>query len=158
MFFKKYRKRRNIVNIGLWDEKCLNSEEFKNLAQYPPSVQFSSVKSLSRVWLLETPWTAARQASLSIINSQSLLKLMAIEFVMPSKHLIFCHPLLLLPSIFPSIRVFSMSHFFTLGGQSTEASASVLPMNIQDWFPLGLTGLISLHSKGFSGVFSNTIV
>ena len=70
-------------------------------------VQFSSVQSLSHVWLFGTPWTAARQASLSIINSQrSLLKLMSIELVMPSNHLILCHPLLL-PSIFPSIRVFS---------------------------------------------------
>ena len=67
----------------------------------------SSVKSFSRVRLLATPWTAERQASLSITNSQSLLKLMSIELVMPSSHLIFCHPLLLLPWIFPSIRVFS---------------------------------------------------
>ena len=69
--------------------------------------QFSSVQSLSRVWLFETPWTAARQASLSITNSQSLLKLMSIESVMPSSHLILCHPFLLPPLIFPSIRVFS---------------------------------------------------
>ena len=69
--------------------------------------QFSSVQSLSRVRLFATPWTATCQASLSITNSQSLLKLMSIESVMPSNHLIFCHPLLLLPSIFPSIRVFS---------------------------------------------------
>ena len=67
----------------------------------------SSVQLLSHVWLFVTPWTAARQASLSITNSQSLLKLMSIESVMPSNHLILCHPLLLLPSIFPSIRVFS---------------------------------------------------
>ena len=67
----------------------------------------SLVQSLSHVWLFATPWTAACQASLSITNSQSLLKLMSIELVMPSNHLIFCHPLLLLPSIFPSIRVFS---------------------------------------------------
>ena len=72
-----------------------------------PSVQFSSVQSLSHVWLFPTPWTAARQASLSITNSQSLLKLMSIESVMPYNHLIFCCPLLLPPSIFPSIRVFS---------------------------------------------------
>ena len=71
------------------------------------SVQFSSVQSLSRVWLFATPWTAALQASLSITISQSLLKLMCIESVMPSKHLILCCPLLLPPSIFPSIRVFS---------------------------------------------------
>ena len=70
-------------------------------------VQFSSVQLLSRVRLFVTPWTAAHQASLSITNSQSLLKLMPIELVMPSNHLILCHPLLLLPSIFPSIRVFS---------------------------------------------------
>ena len=69
--------------------------------------RFSSVQSLSRVWLFVTPWTAACQASLSNTNSQSLLKLMPIELVMPSNHLIFCHPLFLLPSVFPSIRVFS---------------------------------------------------
>ena len=67
----------------------------------------SSVQSLSRVWLFVTPWTAARQASLSITNSQSLLKRVFIELVMPSNHLILCHPLLLPPSVFPSIRVFS---------------------------------------------------
>ena len=72
-----------------------------------PSVQFSSVQSLSPVRLFETPWTAARQASLSITNSQSLLKLMSIELVMPPNYLILCHPLLLPPSIFPSIKVFS---------------------------------------------------
>ena len=70
-------------------------------------VQFSSVQSLSCVWLFETPWNAAHQASLSITNSQSLLKLMSIESVMPSNHLILCCPLLLLSSIFPSVRVFS---------------------------------------------------
>ena len=70
-------------------------------------VQFSSVQSLSHVRLFVTPWTAARQASLSITNSRSLLKLMSIELVMPSNHLILCYPLLLPPSIFPSIRVFS---------------------------------------------------
>ena len=69
-------------------------------------VNFSSVQSLSRVWLFATPWTAARQASLSITNSQSLLKLMCIKLVMLSNNLILCHPLLLLPSVFPSIRVF----------------------------------------------------
>ena len=70
-------------------------------------LQFTSVQSLRRVWLFATPWTAARQASLSITNSWSLLKLMSIESVMPSTHLILCRPLLLLPSIFPSIRIFS---------------------------------------------------
>ena len=85
---------------------------------------------------------------LSIINSQSLLKLMSIALVMPSNHLILCRPLFLLPSIFPSIRVFSVSQFFASGGQRirVSASASVLPMNIQDWSPLGWTGWISLQS------------
>ena len=117
---------------------------------------FSSVQSLSRVQLFETPWTAALQASLSITNSRSLLKLMSTESVMPSNHLILCHTLLLLPSIFPSIRVFSKSQFFISGGQSigVSALASVLPMNVQDWFPLGWTGWISLLSKGLSRVFS----
>ena len=78
---------------------------------------FSSVQLLSRVQLFATPWTAARQASLSITNSQSSLKLSSIESVRPSNHLILCCPLLLLPSIFPSIRVFQMSQLFTSGGQ-----------------------------------------
>ena len=75
-------------------------------------------------------------------------------------HLILCPPLLLLPSIFPSIRVFSMSGLFQSGGQSIGVSplASVLPMNIQDWFPLGWTGWVSLQSKGLSRFFSNTTV
>ena len=77
-------------------------------------VQFSSVQSLSCVWLFATPWTASRQASLSITNSQSLPKLMSIESVMPSNHLILCHPLLLLPSIFPNIRVFSNESAFCI--------------------------------------------
>ena len=79
----------------------------KNVKKVCVYIQFSSVQSLSRVRLFETPWIAARQASLSITNSRTLLKLMSIESVMPSKHLILCHPLLFLSSIFPSIRVFS---------------------------------------------------
>ena len=117
---------------------------------------FSLVQPVSHVWLFATSWTAACQASLSIINSRSLLKLIFIESVMPSNHLILCHHLLLLPSIFPTIRFFSNES----GGQSTGAStsASVLPMNTQDWFPLGWTGWISLQAKGLSKVFSNTTV
>ena len=99
---------------------------------------------------------AARQASLSITNSRSLLKLMSIKSVMPSNHLILCHPLLLPPSIFPSISIFSNGIRWPKYGVS--ASASVLPMNIQDWFPLGWTDWISLQSKGLSRVFSNTTV
>ena len=120
----------------------------------------SSVQSLSRVWLFVTPWTAAHQVSLSITNSWSFLKLMSIVSVMPSKHLILCRPFLLPSSIFPSIRVFSSESVLWSGGQSigVSASTSVLPMNIKDWFPLWLTGLISLQSKRFSRVFSNTTV
>ena len=109
-----------------------------------------SVQLLGRVCLFVTPWTGARQSSLSITNSRSLLKVRSIKLVMSSNHLILCRPLLLLSSIFPSIRTFPVSQFFSSGGQSigVSASASVLPMNIQDWFPLGWTGWISLQSKG----------
>ena len=104
-----------------------------------------SVQSLSHVQLFVTPWTAARQASLSITNSRSLLKLMSLELVMQSNHRILCHPLLLLPQSFPTSGSFQMSQFFESGGQSigVSASASVLPMNIQDQFPLGQTGVWS---------------
>ena len=125
------------------------------------NIYCSSVQSLSRVWLFVTPWTTARQASLSIINSQSPPKPMSIELMMPSSHLILCRSLLLLPSNFPNIRVFSqMSQLFASGGQSIGvlASTSVLPMNTQDWSPLGWTGWISLHSMGLSRVFSNATV
>ena len=119
----------------------------------------SSVQLLSCVHLFATAWTAAHQASLFITNSLSLLKLMSIESVMSSNHLILHHPLLLLPS-FQASGSFPISQFFASGGQSfgVSASASVLPMNIQDWFPLGLTGLIFLQTKRLSRVFSNTTV
>ena len=114
---------------------------------------FWPAQSLSHVRLFATPWTAARQASLSVTNSQSSLKLMSTESVMPSNHLILCRPLLL-PSVFPTIRVFPVSQFFESGGQSigVSASASVLPVNIQDTSPLGWTGRISLQSRGFSSL------
>ena len=120
----------------------------------------SSVQSLSHVWLFKTPWTAVCLASLSTANSQSLLKLMSIESVMPSNHLILCRPLRLPPSIFPRIRVFSKESVFHIKWPSigVSASASVLPMNIWDWFPLGWTGWISLQSKGLSRDLSNTTV
>ena len=122
--------------------------------------QFSSVQPLSRIWLFVTPWTTAHQASLSITKSRSSPKPMSIESVMPSNHLILCRPLLVLPSVFPSIKSFPMTQFLTSGGQSTgaSASASVLPVNIQDWFPLGWPGWISWQPKGLSRVFSNTTV
>ena len=101
-----------------------------------------------------------QRARLPCPNTWSLLKFMSIESVMSSNHLILCRPLLLLPSIFPSIRIFSSELVFTSGGQSVgaSASASVLPMNIQGWCPLGWTGWNSLQSKGLSRVFSSTAV
>ena len=107
-----------------------------------------------------TPWTAAHQAFLSFTISWSFLRLTSTELVMVFNHLILCHPPLLLSSIFPSIRVFLMSCLFTSGGQSIgiSASASVLSVNIQGWFPLGLTGLIYLQSKRLSRVFSSTTI
>ena len=123
------------------------------------SVQFSSVQSLSPVRLFAAPWIAACQAFLSITYSWSLPKLMSIELVMPSNHLILCHPLPLLPSI-PTSGSFQMSQLFLSSGQSigVSASTSVLPMNTLYWLPLGWTGWISLLSKGLSRVFSNTTV
>ena len=114
----------------------------------PFCIQFSSVQSLSRVWFFATPWIAARQASLSITNSRSSLRLTSIELVMPSSHLILCRPLLLLPPIPPSIRVFS-NESFPWGGQSTGVSAlaSFLPKNTQGWSLLEWTGWISLQSR-----------
>ena len=138
---------------------------FANKCPYSQSYGFSS----SHLWMWELDhkegccssvpqscptfcnlWTAARQASLSITNFRSLLKLMSIELVMPSNHLILCRPLLLPPLIFPSIRVFPRSQVFASGGQSigVSASSSILLMNIQDWFPLGWTGWISLQVQG----------
>ena len=114
--------------------------------------------SFSHVYFV-TPWTAACQVPLSFTVSHSLLKFTSLELVMLSNHLILRHPLLLLPSVFPSIRVFSseLAHQ-KLGGQSIRASASILPMNFQGWSPFGLTGLISLLTKELSRVFSNTTI
>ena len=124
------------------------------------SVQFSSVQSLSCVRLFATTWTAAYQASLFITNSQSPPKPMSIESMIPSNHLILCCPLLLLPSILPSIRIFSNESALHIRWPKywSFSFTLVLPMNIQDWFPLGLTGWVSLQSKGLSRVFSNTTV
>ena len=115
------------------------------------SLSFFHCRSVIQcIQFFQTPWTAARHSSLSCTISQRLLKLMSIELLMPSNHLILCHPLLLLPSIFPSIKDFSNESALHIRWPiiGASASASVLPMNIQDWFPLGLTGLISLLSKG----------
>ena len=121
------------------------------------SFQFSSVQFSHSV---VSPWITARQASLSITISQSSLRLTSVESVMPSSHLILCRPLLLLPPILPSIRVFPMSQLFSWGGQSTGASAlaSFHPKKSQGRSPSEWTGWISLQSKGLSRVFSNTTV
>ena len=129
-------------------DKILSFEQFLTAFQniIINSVQFSSVTQSSPT--VVTPWTAASQASLSITNSCSLLKLMSIESVIPSSHLNLCHPLLLLPPIPPRIRVFSNESTLCMKCQSTgvSASASVLPMNTQDLSPSGWTW-ISLQSR-----------
>ena len=116
--------------------------------------------AVTQLCLTASPWTVARQASMSFTVFHNLLKLMYIDSVMPSNHLILCRPLLLLPSIFSRIRVFSNESAFCIKWPSigVSPSASVLPANIQGWFPLGLTGWISLLPKGLSRVFSSTTV
>jgi len=118
-----------------------------------------SVQSLSRVWLFVILWTAARQASLFITNSRSLLKHMSIESMMPSNHIILCHPLPLLPSIFPSIRVFSNESVLCIRWPKYWSfSFSISPSNEYSGLISLRIGLISLQSKGHSRVFSNTAV
>ena len=119
---------------------------------------FSSIQSLSRVCLFATPWTEACQASLSITNSWSSLKLMSIKSVTPSNHLILCHTLLLLPSIFPSIRVFSNKlalcirwpEYWSFSFNTSSSNSGLISFRMDCW--------ISLQSKGLSRVFSNTTV
>ena len=120
----------------------------------------SSVQSLSRVQHFATPWITACQASLPIINSQSLPKPMSINSVMPSSHHIFCRPLLLLPPILPSIRDFSNESIFCMRWPKYWSfSFNISPSNEHPgWSPLGWTGWISLQSKELSRVFSNTTV
>ena len=118
------------------------------------------VQLLSLVQLFVSPWTAAHYASVSFTISQSLIKFMSIESVMPSNHLILCRHLLFQPSIFPSIRVFSSesAHCINWLKYWSFSFRSVLPVNIQSWFPLGLIGLIFLLSKYLSRVFSSTTI
>ena len=127
------------------------------MAWYLISVSVQSVQLLSHVQLFATPRTEACQASLSFTISWSLLKLMSIELVMPSNHLILVVPLSSCFPSFPASGPFLMK-LFASGGQSIGASSLVLPVNIQDWFPLGLTGLISLLFKRLSRIFSRTMV
>ena len=144
-----------------WDLKRI---QIMNISKQEQAQRCREVQLLSRVWLFATPWTAACQASMSITNSRSSLKLMSIDSVMPSNHLILCIssvvPFSSCPQSLPASGSFPVSQFFASGGQSIGAStsASVLPMNIQGWFPLGWTSWISLQSKGLSRVFSNTTV
>ena len=135
--------------------------EFDKLGIFHSSFQVcSSGQSLSHVRLFVTPWTAARQASLSIPNCRSLLKLTSIKSVMPSSHLILCHPLLLLPSISRSTRVFSNKSVLRIRWPNYWSfSFNISPSDdTQDESALGWSGWVSLQSKGLSRVFSNTIV
>ena len=127
---------------------------------HPKDIDWLSSVIRSCPTLCDPKYRSTCQASLSITNAQSLLKLMSIESVMPSNHLILCCPLLHQPSIFPGIRIFSNKSVLHIRWPNigVSASATVLPLNIQDCFPLGLTGLISWQSKGLSRVFSNTTV
>ena len=140
----------NVVKASVILEHRGNKLETKDWE----SVQFSrSVMPNSA-----TPWTATCQASLSITNRQSVLKLMSIESVMPSNHLILRRPLLLPPSIFASIRVFSNESVLLIRWPKYRSFSTSLSNEYSDWIPLGWTGWISLQSKGLSRVFSNTTV
>ena len=141
--------------LGAWitTSKFVPFQDEKSRLSYSmKSVQFSSVQSLSRVRLFATPWIAACQASLFITKSQSSLRLTYIESMMPSSHLILGHPLLFLPPILPSIRVFSNESTLHM----RWPLASFLPRESQGWYPSEWTGWISLQSKGLSRVFTFT--
>ena len=136
---------KTVVSTSWYCHRSISSVQLSSVAQSCQTLQPHGLQHI-------------RLPCLSLTSS--LLKLMSIESVVPSNHLILCHPLLLLPSVFPSIRVFSKESALCIRWPSigVSASASVLSMNIQDWFPLELTGWISLQSKGLSRVFSNTTV
>ena len=147
----------NLLQKGGLSQRLGSKQTFLPCCQFCYHKVFV-VQSLSHVRLFATPWTATCQTSLSFTISQSLLKLMYIELMMPSNQLILCRSLLLLSSVFPSIRVFSNELAFWIRWPKYSASASVLPVSIQGWFPLGLTGLIFLLSKWLSRVFFSTTV
>ena len=147
------------TRLGDWTTTITTRNYYKIFSQIILSVQFSSVQSLSRVRLFSTPWIAARQASLSITKSWSSLRLMSIEAMMPSSHLILCCPLLLLPLIPPSIRVFSNESTLRMRWPKYwRFSFSISPSNEHPGSPSEWTGWITLQSKGLSRVFSNTTV
>ena len=146
----KYSAKENIWTANTNRERCSTSLV----------IQFISVQSLSRVWFFATPWTAAHQASLSIASCRSLLRLMSFELVMPSTHLVLCHPLFLLPSIFPSIRVFSSDSVLCIRWPKYWSfSFSISPSNEysgiisfrMDWFDFAVQGthksLLQHHSS-----------
>ena len=137
--------------------RVVSSAYLKVASHKRPHIVFV-VQSLSRVWLFVTPWTAAHKAFLSFTIFQSLLKLMSIESVIPSNHLVLCHPFSSCPQSLPASGSFPVSQLFTSRGQRIGASASpsVLPMKIHGWLSFRLTGWISLQSKGLSRVFSST--
>ena len=149
-FFNICKSINVIQHINILKDKnhiiiSIDAEKTFDKIQHPFIIQFSSVQSLSRVWLFETAWITARQASLSITISRRSLRLTSIESVIPSSHLILCRPLLLLPPTPPNS--FPMSQLFTWGGQSTgvSASASFLPKKSQGWSPSEWTGWTSLQ-------------
>ena len=150
----------NISLVVKWLCGLKNHGLVTQLLGHFSSVQFSSVQTLSRVQLFATPWIAARQASLSITNFQSSFRPTSIESVMPSSHLILCRPLLLLPPIPPSIRVFSNESTRRMRWPKywSFSLASFLPKKFQGWSPSEWTRWISLQCKGLSRVFSNTTV
>ena len=161
-------KHRWWVPAPTWEQPLLWSSVQENLSwikiifllKFLLLVSAAVVQSLSRVQLFATPWTATFQASLSFTISGSLLKLMSIELVIPSNHLTLGHLFSSCLQSLPASESFPMIRLSASGGQSTGASvlASVLPVNVQDWFPLGWTGWISLQSKGLSSVFYSTTV
>ena len=146
----------------LWPLKCWGTSPFYShyVENFYPERMISSSHSFSHVQLFATPGTASCQASMSITNSWSLLKLVSIQPVMNPTISSSVIPFSSCLQSFPASQSFPRSQFFALGGQSIgfSALASVLPMNIQNWFHLGMTGYMSLQSKGLSRVFSNTTV
>ena len=146
----KSHGRRSLIGCSPWGRKESDMTERRHFHFH----YFNSVQSLNCAWLCDL--MDFSMPGFPVHQFLDLLKRMSIESVMPSNHLILCHPRLLPPSIFPSIRVFSSESVLWIRWPKS-AKASILPMNIQDWFPLGWTGWILL-SKGLSRVFSNTTV
>ena len=153
------------MSINRWMDKDMHVYTYIYIykMEYYSDFQLSSVQLFSCVWLFATPWTAAHQPTLSSNIAWSLLKFMSIESVKLSNHLnlsLTSTPFSFCLQFFPISGSFPVSQLFASGGQSIRAlaSATVFPMNIQGWFPLGLTSWISLWPKGLSRVFSNTNV